>query len=618
MNSGAAPGAIYLGDDRCCFTVWAPFVKEAALRLLGSPDRTVPLTRGDRGYHSALVSGVPVGTRYVYVLDSAVERPDPASRFQPEGVHGPSQVCASTFEWTDGSWHGIPLRDYIIYELHVGAFTTEGTFDAVILRLPELKALGVTAVELMPVAQFPGERNWGYDGCYMYAAQNTYGGPEALKKLVDACHREGLATILDVVYNHFGPEGNYAGEFGPYFTDKYHTPWGRAINYDGPGSDEVRDYFVGNALYWLKECHFDALRLDALHAILDMSAQPFLAELSAQVAQARVDTGRELYLIGESDLNDPRLIRTKECGGLGLDAQWSDDFHHSLHTLLTRETSGYYADFGEVQQMATAWHEGYAYSGQYSVYRQSRHGASAADLPPFQFVVCAQNHDQVGNRARGDRLSTCVSFERLKLAAACVALSPHVPLLFMGEEYGETAPFPYFVHHSDQTLIEAVRKGRREEFEAFRWQGDLPDPQDLTTFLSAKLDWTKRAGDNRRILLSWYRELFRLRREEPLLTEPGHVDEQAYVFEAQPAMLVRRSIKGRSLLVAFNFGDSCWDVELPPPIAHWDRQLDSSDLAWGGPGCSSRLTPESGGAETLRISPQSAVVLFTAGDQLHL
>ncbi len=617
MNLGPVPGAVYLGGGKCRFTVWAPFVREMAVRLQGPPVRTVPMMRGERGYHSAVASGVPAGTRYMYVLDGNVERPDPASRFQPEGVHGPSEVCPSTFGWTDAAWRGIPLKDYVIYELHVGAFTREGTFDAIIPRLPELQKTGITAIELMPVAQFPGERNWGYDGCYMYAAQNSYGGPEALKRLVNACHREGLAVILDVVYNHFGPEGNYAGEFGPYFTDKYHTPWGRAINYDGAGSDEVRDYFVGNALYWLQECHFDALRLDALHAILDMSAEPFLSELSSRVAEARASAGRDLYLIGESDLNDPRLIREKECGGLGLDAQWSDDFHHALHTLLTGETSGYYADFGKVQQLATAWHEGYAYRGEYSVYRQRRHGAPTAGIPPSRFVVCAQNHDQVGNRALGDRLSACVSFEQLKLAAACVALSPHVPLIFMGEEYGETAPFPYFVHHSDAPLIEAVRKGRREEFQAFRWEGEIPDPQDVATFLSARPDWMARTEGEHGVLLKWYEALLRFRATEPLVTGHPGVDEQIHASESPPGMLVQRGHGGRTVLFAFNFGDAPWDVALPLPANRWSIQLDSADVTWGGPGGASQPAPEPAQGETVRIGPQSAVVLFSAGDKLH-
>jgi maltooligosyltrehalose trehalohydrolase len=611
--TGRVPGALCLGDDCCTFTVWAPSVQQVAVRLLPPLDRVVPLVRADRGYHSATVTDVPPGTRYLYVLDGGVERPDPASRCQPEGVHGPSEVCSRDFNWTDSSWRGIPLQDYVIYELHVCAFTLEGTFDSIIPRLQDLRGLGVTAIELMPVAQFPGERNWGYDGSYPYAVQNSYGGPEALKRLVDACHGAGLAAVLDVVYNHFGPDGSYAGDFGPYFTDRYHTPWGRAINFDGPGSDEVRRFFIENALYWMREFHFDALRLDALHAILDMSATPFLAKLSREVGKLRQETGRQLYLIGESDLNDPRLIRVRERGGLGLDAQWSDDFHHALHTLLTGERTGYYADFGSVEQLATAWREGYTYAGEYSVYRQMRHGAPAADLPPHCFVVCTQNHDQVGNRAMGDRLSTCVSFEHLKLAAACVLLSPHIPLLFMGEEYGETVPFPYFVHHLDLALIDAVRKGRRKEFEAFGWQGGVPDPQDIDTFLSAKLDWAKRGESHHRVLLSWYRELLRVRREEPLLTQSESVREHVQSFESYKAMMVWRQGEGATLVLAFNFGDIAWDAGVVMPEGRWVKLLDSADEGWGGAGSGVPPELESDGRTKLHVHPHSVVLLSIRG-----
>jgi len=612
--TGRVPGALHLGDDCCTFTVWAPFAQQVAVRLLPPLDRVVPLIREDRGYHSATVTDVPPGTRYLYLLDGGVERPDPASRWQPDGVHGPSEVCSRDFNWTDGAWRGMPLQDYVMYELHVGSFTPEGTFDSVIPRLQELRNLGVTAIELMPVAQFPGERNWGYDGSYPYAVQNSYGGPDALKRFVDGCHGAGLAAVLDVVYNHFGPEGSYAGDFGPYFTDRYHTPWGRAINFDGPGSDEVRRFFVENALYWMREFHFDALRLDALHAILDMSATPFLAELSREVRRLRQETGRQLYLIGESDLNDPRLIRKQEHGGLGLDAQWSDDFHHALHTLLTGERTGYYADFGSVEQLATAWCEGYTYAGEYSVYRQMRHGAPAKDLLPHCFVVCAQNHDQVGNRAMGDRLSTCVSFEQLKLAAACVLLSPHAPLLFMGEEYGETAPFPYFVHHSDVALIDAVRKGRRQEFDGFGWQGDVPDPQDAATFLSARLDWAKRGEGHHRTLLSWYRELLRVRREQPLLTQSVPVEEHVQSFETDKALVVWRRGERAALVLAFNFGDTGWDGGVELLEGRWVKLLDSADEGWGGPGSGTPQVLESDGQTRLHVHPHSVVLLSIEGE----
>ncbi|MBN1152026.1 MAG: malto-oligosyltrehalose trehalohydrolase [Dehalococcoidia bacterium] len=602
------PGALHFGDESCTFTVWAPYARQVSVRLLPPRGRTLPLIPGPRGYHSATVSDVPAGTRYLYVLDGR-EHPDPASRYQPEGVNGPSEICNRGFRWTDGEWRGLGLQGYVIYELHVGVFTPEGSLDAIVPRLKQLRDLGITAVELMPVAQFPGERNWGYDGSYPYAVQNSYGGPQALKRFVDACHEAGLAAVLDVVYNHFGPEGNHAGEFGPYFTDRYRTPWGPAINFDGQGSDEVRRFFIENALYWLREFHFDALRLDALHAILDTSASPFLAELSAEVTKLRRQVDRKLYLIGESDLNDPRLIRERERGGLGLHAQWSDDFHHALHVLLTGEPDGYYADFGSVKDLAAAWCEGYTYSGQYSAYRQRKHGAPAADVPPWRFVVCAQNHDQVGNRAAGDRLSSIVSFDRLKVAAACVLLSAHVPLLFMGEEYGETAPFQYFVHHSDQALIEAVRNGRRSEFEAFRWRGEIPDPQDAGTFINSRLHWEWREQGRHKVLITWYAELLRLRTEEPLFTAIEAVAEQVQVFESHRILLLRRSAEGRGILLACNFADTAREVEVDLPAGWWLRLADSSSAAWGGPGSTVPEKLNGTGKAKLRLQPNSLVVL---------
>jgi maltooligosyltrehalose trehalohydrolase len=609
VNGEHVPGAVHLGNDICRFTVWAPYADSVSVRLLSPHGRIIPLAHVDRGYHVAETDGVHPGDRYVYRLDDRIDHPDPASRHQPEGVNGPSAIISPSFSWTDADWRGISLRNYVIYELHVGTFTPEGTFDAVIPRLPELRQLGITAVEFMPVAQFPGDRNWGYDGVFPYAVQHSYGGPESLKRLVDACHSTGLAAILDVVYNHFGPEGNYAGDYGPYFTEMYRTPWGRAINFDGPGSDEVRRFFLENALHWLSVFHFDALRLDALHAILDTSATPFLSELSARVEGLRAETGRKLYLIGESDLNDPRLIRERARGGMGLDAQWSDDFHHALHTLLTSERSGYYADFGTVAQLASAWREGYSFTGQYSDYRQRRHGAPATELPPCRFVVCAQNHDQVGNRAAGDRLSTGISFESLKLAAACVLFSPHVPLLFMGEEYGETAPFPYFVHHSDPALIEAVRKGRSEEFKAFGWQDEVPDPQSLEAFLAAKLNWSAREQGDRGILLSWYGELLRLRQEMPLLTDWAGTDERIGSFESQRVMVVQRSSGSASLLLAFNFGDAPLGGELTVESGTWHRVLDSSDSSWNGSGGTIPETLPSNGQLRLNLDAHSVALL---------
>ncbi len=498
-------GATYLGHQAGHFTVWSPLNIPVAVSLLQS-GRLISMEETGCGYHEAIVEDVSPGELYRFHLGEDKQRPDPASRFQPQGVHGPSVLIDSQFAWDDAHWSGMPLAEYIIYELHVGTFTAEGTFDSVIPQLDYLADLGVTAVELMPVAQFPGNRNWGYDGVYPFAAQNSYGGPEGLKKLVNACHRRGLAIILDVVYNHFGPEGNYLSDFGPYFTDSYKSPWGPALNFDGPYSDEVRRYFIQNALYWLVDCHIDALRLDAVHAILDHSPFTFLEELSVEVEREANRLDRKLFLIAESADNNARLLQPRERGGYALDGQWNDDFHHSLRTLLTGERDGYYRDYGDFAQLVKAYREGFVYSGEYSPFRKRRHGTSSRDIPARKMVVFSQNHDQVGNRVQGDRLTQMVSFEQLKLAAGLVILSPFLPLLFMGEEYGETAPFPYFVSHSDPELIDAVRHGRREEFASFQWRGEVPDPQDEATFLNAKLRHELRENREHKVLLEFYRD----------------------------------------------------------------------------------------------------------------
>jgi len=429
-------GAIPFDSERCAFRVWAPAAEKAVVHLLSPTDRVVPLKKNELGYHTAIVEGVPAGSDYLYQLDDGPGRPDPASRWQPQGVHGPSRIADPQFAWTDPSWFGLPLRDFVVYELHVGIFSKEGTFDGVIGHLGELKELGITAIELMPVAQFPGSRNWGYDGVCPFAVQDSYGGPVGLKRLVNAAHEHGLAVVLDVVYNPLGPEGNYLNEFGPYFTDRYHTPWGSALNFDGPHSDEVRRYFIENALYWQTEFHLDALRLDAVHAIRDFSAVPFLEELAAACQRQSDKLNRRFHLIAESDMNMARHILPRELGGDGLAAQWSDDFHHCLHVLLTGEQSGYYEDFKGVSQFAKVWREGYAYTGEYSRQRRRRQGSNPGCNPVKQFVVCSQNHDQIGNRMMGDRLSAALSFDQQRLAAGAVLLSPFVPMLFMGEEYG--------------------------------------------------------------------------------------------------------------------------------------------------------------------------------------
>lgn len=611
-GGGAGLGAIYVGEDRCRFTVWAPRAEKVEVRLLTPRPRVAALDRGERGYHHGVLEGVEPGSLYVYRLDGGPERPDPASQSQPEGVHGPSQVVDPQFPWEDASWVGPRLPDYILYELHVGTFTRKGTFDAIIPHLPDLKELGVTAIELMPVAQFPGTRNWGYDGVLPFAVQDSYGGPAGLKRLVNACHRQGLAIVLDVVYNHLGPEGNALGDFGPYFSERYRSPWGPALNFDGPESDEVRRFFIENALTWITEYHVDALRLDALHAILDLSAYPFLAELATAVREQAARLNRRVSLIAESDLNDPKLLRPPDAGGYGLDAQWHDEFHHALHALLTGERTGYYEDFGTVAHLTRAFTDGYVYAGQYSTYRRRRHGTPAGSLPARAFVVFAQNHDQVGNRMQGERLSALVPFEALKLAAAVVLLSPYLPLLFMGEEYGETAPFPYFISHSDPALVEAVRRGRREEFVGFRWAGESPDPQGEATFLRAKLDHTLRSRDPHRALRAFYRELIRLRREVPALSHVTREGVEVKGLEEARILVLRRGSEEEAALAIFHFGDAPATVILPLPAGRWIKRLDSAEARWAGTGSALPERLASDGQVRLPLAPRG-VVLYVRG-----
>jgi maltooligosyltrehalose trehalohydrolase len=608
MNAGITSGATCLGQDRTRFVVWAPFRERVEVHVITAPEQILPLQKDEQGYFTLIAENVPAGSLYFYRLDGKVEYPDPASRFQPRGTHGPSQVVEPDFPWEDSRWSGLPLKDYIIYELHVGTFAPEGTFDAVIGHLDGLQELGITAIELMPVAQFPGNRNWGYDGVLPYAVQNSYGGPAGLKRLVNSCHRHGMAVILDVVYNHLGPEGNHLAEFGPYFTDRYHTPWGAALNFDGAYSDEVRRFFIDNAIYWINDFHIDALRLDALHAILDISPYTFVEELAATVHRQAEKLGWKVYLVGESSANNARLVRPAASGGYGLDAQWNDDFHHALHTLLTGEKTGYYRDFGTMHQLARAFREGFVYSGEYSLYRKHRHGTSSFDITAERFVVFSQNHDQVGNRAGSERLSRLVSFEALKLTAGMVLLSPFVPLLFMGEEYGETAPFPYFVSHTDARLIEAVRKGRREEFADFEWKGDIPDPQDEATYLAAGLDHELRRDGQHKVLYDFYHELIRIRRENIALTSLNKDNMEVAENETDRTMTVRRWQEGSEVVIIYNLGDKSVAVEFMLPEGMWQKLLDSADSRWQGTGSSIPGQISSDGKLTLTVPPKSLVL----------
>lgn len=600
-----------LGATRCPrggwhFAVWAPQREKIELHLQSDRSQFLPMERDELGYFHATVADAREASTYFYRLDGGSERPDPASRFQPDGVHGASQlVHTANFPWSDASWRGPSLEDSVFYELHVGTFTPEGTFAALIPHLDRLADLGVTTIELMPISQFPGGRNWGYDGVYPFAAQNTYGPPRDLQKFVDEAHARGLAVALDVVYNHLGPEGNYLSAYGPYFTDHYRTPWGAALNFDGHQSDEVRFFFIQSALYWLEQFHIDALRLDAIHGIFDASAVPFLAEMSTAVAALSTRLNRRIHLIAESDLNDARTVASTERFGIGMDAQWSDDFHHSVHTLLTREDSGYYADFGDIHHLAVTLQNGWYYSGHYSRYRQRRFGNTPPQGERSRFVVCNQNHDQVGNRAMGERLSSLVSFESLKLAAGITILSSFVPLLFMGEEYGETAPFLYFTSHGDEELAEAVRRGREAEFARFEWRGDVPDPQSESTFASSKLDHTLASQEPHRTLHRFYKMLFQFKRSHRL-TEARQIRVTEYPDEQ--ALLTLHAIDSTLIAALFHFGDSpaTLTIELPPGA--WETRIDSADPEWLGKGESPAKVITSVPA-TLTIQGRSLIVL---------
>jgi maltooligosyltrehalose trehalohydrolase len=483
------------------------------------------MTRAGRpGWWTARIDAGTGEEDYGFVLDGDGPFPDPRSPWQPNGVHGLSRTYDhERFAWSDEEWRGRPLPGSVLYELHVGTFTPEGTFDAAIERLDHLIDLGVEAVELLPVAAFPGRHGWGYDGVHLWAVHDPYGGPDGLKRFVDACHGRGLAVVLDVVYNHLGPSGNYLGRFGPYFTDAYKTPWGPAVNVDQAGSDEVRAYIVGNALMWLRAYHIDGLRLDAVHAIRDQRAVHILEELAEAVSRLGAATGREVFLIAESDLNDPRLVTSREAGGYGLDAQWSDDFHHALHTLLTGERQGYYADFGSTEVLAKTLTRVFFHDGTWSSFRGRTHGRPVDTLrtPGHRFLGFLQNHDQIGNRATGDRISAGLSPGLLKVGAGLLLTAPFTPMLFMGEEWGADTPWRYFSDHREPDLARAVSEGRRREFADHGWASDdVPDPQDPETYRSSILDWRELDEPGHRELLDWYRALIALRRARPELTDP--------------------------------------------------------------------------------------------------
>ena len=578
-------GSQYLGNGVCEFTLWSPLKEKAAVHLVSPEDKLLPMVKQERGYWYVKADNIEPGTLYYYRLEDGEDRPDPASNFQPQGVHEASAVIDhSSAAWNDSQWAGISLEEMILYELHVGTFTDEGTFKAIIPRLADLAELGVNAIEIMPVSQFSGDRNWGYDGVYPYAVQNSYGRPEDFKQLVDAAHQQGIAIFLDVVYNHFGPEGNYLAHHAPYFTDTYHTPWGEAINFDDAYSYGVRNYFIENALYWLENYHIDGLRLDAIQAIYDSSAKHILQEMAEKVEELSQQVGRKLYLIAESDLNDVRVIRPPELGGYGIDAQWSDDFHHSLRTVLTKESGGYYADFGSYEQLAKAYQNTFVYDGEYSPFRKRYHGNGTGDRQGHQFVVCIQNHDQIGNRMLGERISDLIDFEATKLAAGALLLSAYIPLLFMGQEYGEESPFLYFVSHSDPELVEAVREGRKKEFTDFHVGDEFIEPQSVETFNKSKLHWEQKNEGKHKVLWQLYQKLINLRHTIPALKK---LDKQNFkAINKDEVILLHRSSENSQVFCLLNFSDRNISLSNIFPAGNWQKILDSAETKWMGNGSS--------------------------------
>jgi maltooligosyltrehalose trehalohydrolase len=611
MSAGfrLARGASPQLDGSTTFSVWAPHARRVEVELVGS-GRRIDLTPGEHGMYEGSSTGAPSGADYWFVLDGKKKRPDPVSRFQPTGVGGPSRIVdPQAFGWSDAKWPGCSRETLVIYELHIGTFTERGTFDAALEKLEYLCDLGITAVELMPVAEFPGSRNWGYDGVFLYAPQSSYGGPDGLKRLVNGCHARGLAVIVDVVYNHVGPEGNHLSDFGPYFSDRYRTPWGGALNFDDADSDCVRRHFIDNALYWLSEFHVDGLRLDAVHAIYDFSAEHLLAELATEFHAEAERLGRPAWLIAESDLNDTRVTRRRTDGGWGLDSQWSDDFHHSLFTALSGAEHGYFADYGALEDLHKALCEGFVYDGRRSDFRRRRHGHSAASRPGSELVVYAQNHDQIANASHGERLSKLVSPAAERLAAVVLVAAPNLVMLFQGQEWGETAPFHYFTSHSDAGLVEAVREGRRAEFRSFGLEKTFRDPQDEQTFILSKIDWAKRTDPEHAPLLRLYRDLIRLRSQMPAFGNCRKDLTQCFHDEAQRSLaILRADPSGARGLVLANFSDRRRTVCVPLD-GRWRLVLDTNDPAYWASPPGARSAPDTTlGSTDVELAAESAVV----------
>lgn len=573
---------VFSDENTIEFNVWAPKAKHIHLVVQNSGE-SHKMQPKDFGYWWLKLENVSPGLRYKYQIDGKESFPDPASLSQPDGVHKPSEVVdLKDFDWTDQGWKNIPLKEMIQYELHTGTFTPEGTFAGIRSKLDYLKELGVNTIELLPVSQFSGKRNWGYDGVYPFAVQNSYGGAKELMALVNECHQKGIAVIMDVVYNHFGPEGNYVGNFGHYFSGKYSTPWGDPINFDGAYSDGVRNYVIQNALMWCRDFHIDGLRLDAVHSIFDFSATHIMQELAENLNKLSEQTGRRHYLIAESHLNDVRYISPISKGGYSLDAQWSDDFHHTVHTLTTGEQKGYYMDFGQPEQLSKAIKEAFVYQGHYSEFRKKSYGNSTENNPGEQFVIFNQNHDQIGNRLHGDRLISMTDFEIAKVIAGAMFVSPNVPMLFMGEEYGERNPFHYFVSHLSPELNRLVREGRKREFKDFyKNASEALNPDDAKTFEASKLSWDIENDSEKSSMFRFYQKLIQLRKEHPVLKETDK--DNLEISEEEKFFTLERWNGENRVVVFMNFEDENRPGKIPAHIEEiLTKILDSTDFSKNG------------------------------------
>ena len=580
------------------FSVYAERQPGVSLLLdLEGLSEEIPMERTGRSLYRTVVEGRGLELRYKYLLKGPGGEafPDPYSHYQPEGVHGFSQVVDhDAYSWGDRNWPGIEWKKALIYELHLGTFTAGGTFLSAVEKLDYLLELGINTVELMPLTETPGRWNWGYDGVNLFSVNHKYGTPDELKYLIDCCHQKGLAVLLDIVYNHFGPEGNYLGKFGPYFTEKYKTPWGAAVNYDDSGCKTARQMVLDSVYHWIERYHFDGLRLDAVHAIKDHSRPHILEEIATTARALEKKLGRSVVIIAESDANDVRLIKTAREGGYGLHAQWMDDFHHTVHTVLTGEDKGYYQDYGKIEDLEKVYLN-YLYTGEYSHFWKKQRGSDAAEVPGSRFVVAIQTHDQVGNRAQGERLSHLVKFPYLKAAAGLLFTAPYIPMLFMGEEYAEENPFLFFTDYQDPELKKAVVEGRREEFAAFGW-GDIPNPEEDSTFFTSRLTPRERWRPHQEQIFNYYRDLIYLRREHPVLKVPDKTGTTVKVDPESRLVKITRRGHGRMVTALANLGRTTLTV----PHLPGTEIFNSENQRYGG---RENMVKETGSTVTVKAKP---------------